>query len=284
MRGAYRLARVVPHLIWCVAVTTLAFPFLPHNARLAFKARWSRQLLDCLGVRLESSGVPMNGGLLVANHISWLDIFVINAQAPAAFVAKSEVRSWPVIGWVSVRADTLFVERGSRSAAVRTKEHMIEALRRDVRVGIFPEGTTGPGNAVMPFHGALFQSAIDAGVRVAPVAIRYTDREDLPSAAPAYVVGVSLWQSLRNIATASSLTAHVSFLPTIDPENQDRRHLAHHAHTAIAHALVELTPSRSAPPGAGTASETPGDLPGAPPSGGPPTDSPNPAPADCGSA
>lgn len=220
--------------------------------------------------------MPLDGGLFVANHISWLDIFAINALAPAAFVSKDDVRAWPVIGWLSEKTGTLFMERGSRSAAVRAKEHMVEALRRRWRVAIFPEGTTSPGDAVLPFHGALFQSAIDAGVRVAPVAIRYAGPGGRPSTAPAYVVGVSLWQSFRSIATASSLTAHVSFLPTIDPANLDRRHLAHRAHTAIAHAVI---PNRLAPPVAGTATETPGGLPDAQPSGCLPTDSPNPAPA-----
>lgn len=264
-----------------MATAAVAFPFLPHGARLALKGRWSRQLLDCLGVRLRTAGSPLDGGLFVANHISWLDIFAINALAPAAFVSKDEVRAWPVIGWLSMKTDTLFMERGSRTAAVRAKEHMVEALRRRNRVGVFPEGTTTRGDHVLPFHGALFQSAIDAGVRVAPVALRYADRHGQPSAAPVYVDDTSLWRCFRNIVTASNLTAHVSFLPSLEAA-ADRRHLAHRAHTAIAHAIHvahAVTPNRSAPLDAGTATGTPDGLPDAPPSDCLPIDNPSPAPA-----
>jgi len=259
----------------------VVFPFVPRPARLALKARWSRQLFDALGVRLRRTGVPIDGGLFVANHISWLDIFAINACAPTAFVSKDDVRNWPVIGWLSANTETLFLERGSRSAAVRTKQQLIERLRRRHRVGVFPEGTTGDGSGVLPFHGALFQSAIDAGVRVAPVAIRYTDAQGCRSTAPAYVGETTFWQCFRAIVFASGITAHASFLPTLDAGACDRRHLAHRAHGAIAHALaVGLTPSRWVQPDANTAVDTDDDLPDALPSGSLPTGNPNPAPAD----
>lgn len=248
---------------------------------LALKARWSRQLFDALGVRLRATGTPIDAGLFVANHISWLDIFAINAFAPAAFVSKDEVRHWPVIGWLSAHAETVFLERGSRSAAVRTKQHVVEQLRRRRRVGVFPEGTTGDGSGVLPFHGALFQSAIDAGVRVAPVAIRYTDARGRPSPAPVYVGDTTFWQCFRAIVTSGGIVAHASFLPTLDAGASDRRHLAHRTHTAIAHALAAgVTPSRWARPDANTATDRYDDLPGVPPSASLPTGSPSPTPAD----
>jgi len=247
------------------------FPFLPRAARLALKARWSRQLLDALGIGLRVAGAPAAGGLVVANHISWLDIYAINALAPTAFVAKDEVRAWPLIGWLCVKTETIFLERGSRAGAVKAKEHMTAALDRRWRVGVFPEGTTGYGNTVLPFHGALFQAAIDAGALVAPVALRYTSKDGQPSTLPAYVGDTTMWQCLRAIAAADGLTAHVAFLPTFTAAGQDRRHLAAHVHKLIA--------SRVARPGGDKAAETPGDLPGALPSGCLPTDSPNPAPA-----
>ena len=279
MRAAFRLARLCLHLFWGVVTVAFAFPLLSRGPQLALKARWSRQLFDALGVRLRTTGTPIDGGLFVANHISWLDIFAINAFAPAAFVSKDEVRHWPVIGWLCINTETVFLERGSRSAALRTKQRLVEDLRARHRIGLFPEGTTGDGAAVMPFHGALFQSAIDAGVRVAPVAIRYTDGIGQRAAAPSYVGDTSFWQSLRAIVTTGGLTAHAHFLPTLD--GGDRRHLAHHAHTAIAHALAAAsTPSRRARPADHTAADTPGDPQDVPPSAHHPTDSPNPAPAD----
>jgi 1-acyl-sn-glycerol-3-phosphate acyltransferase len=255
-----------------VATVAFVFPFLPRAARLSLKARWSRQLFDALGIQLRVAGRPAASGLFVANHISWLDIFAINALAPTAFVAKAEVRHWPVIGWLCVRTETIFMARGSRAAAVQAKEEMLVALRQRWRVGIFPEGTTGFGDVLLPFHGALFQAGIDAGARIAPVVIRYTGVDGQPSRSAAYVGETSLWESLREILKTDGLAAHVAFLPTIDASDSDRRHLAAHAHRLIA--------SRLARPGGDRAADTPDGLPAAPPSAGHPTDIPSPAPAD----
>jgi 1-acyl-sn-glycerol-3-phosphate acyltransferase len=236
-------------------------------------------LLDVFGIKLQRAGHPLDGGLFVANHISWLDIFVINTTAPAAFVSKDDVRSWPLIGWFSEKAETIFLERGSRAAARRTKELIGETLRRRGRVAVFPEGTTGLGEQVQPFHGAMFQSAIDSGMPVAPVAIRYTDRHGARSVASAYVGDTSLWQCIRSISTASGLNVRVEFLPAIDPVSGDRRHLAAHAHRAIAHAL-NFTPNHPALPGKDRAAEIPDDLLGEQRSDCLPKDIRNPGPAD----
>lgn len=223
-----------------MATVAFAFPCLPRKARLALKARWSRQLLDALGVRLRTTGSPLDGGLFVANHISWLDIYAINAVAPTAFVSKDEVRRWPVIGWLSAHAETIFLERGSRTAALRTKEHLVDALRRRWRVGVFPEGTTTFGDPMLPFHSALFQSAIDAGARVVPIALQYTGPNGEPSRAAAYVGDTSLGQCLGTIVRASGLTVQVTVLSSLDAATADRRHLAHRAHQAISHALKHM--------------------------------------------
>lgn len=221
--------------------------------QLWIKARWSRQLLEAMGVRIATGGPAPTHGLLVANHISWLDIFAINAVAPTTFLSKDDVLHWPVIGWLSKQVGTLFLERGSRAAAQRAREHLVEELRRGALVGIFPEGTTGFGDQVMPFHAALFQSAIDADALVAPALICYTDRAGLPSIAAAYVGETSLWECVRSIVRASGLTVRVSFLPAFAAAGADRRHLAHHSHQLVSHALAATIPSHSAPPAAHTA-------------------------------
>jgi 1-acyl-sn-glycerol-3-phosphate acyltransferase len=255
-----------------LATVAFTFGFLSLNTQRKLKARWSRQLLDALGVRLRTAGTPPAAGLFVSNHISWLDIYAINALAPTAFVSKDDVRGWPVIGWFSKHTETIFIERGSRNAAMRTKEAVVEKLRCRTRVGVYPEGTTGDGDGVLPFHSALFQSSIDAGVAVVPVALRYTGRDGKPSQIAAYVGDTTLWQCLRAIVAASGLTVHVAFLPVLDPAGHDRRQLAHRAHTLIA--------SRLARPGSDTAVETPDDLQDALPSGCLPTGSPSQAPGD----
>lgn len=279
-RAAFRLARTALHLLWGVATAATVFPWLPSTAQLALKARWSRQLLDVLGVRLRTTGTPPAGGLLVANHLSWLDVFAINAVAPTTFLSKDDVRRWPVIGWLAARVGTLFLERGSRLAAQRAREHLVGELRQGVRVCVFPEGTTSIGDHVLPFHGALFQSAIDAGVPVAPALLRYTGPDGRRTDAAAYVDGIDLWPCVRNIVGASGLTANVDFLPVIATASADRRHLAHHSHQVIAHALTRATPTPTVPLGAHMAVETLSGPRGEPQSGNRPTGSPNPAPGD----
>lgn len=233
IRTAFRLTRIGLHLLWGVATVALAFPLLPLGARLWLKIRWSRQLLNTLGVRLLSSGTPPASALLVANHISWLDVYAINALLPTTFVAKDDVRGWPLIGWLSAQTGTIFIERGSRNAAMRTKERLAGKLRMHNCVSVFPEGTTSYGDSVMPFHGALFQSAIDAGAQVAPAVLHYSGPNGEPSRAAAYVGDTSLWQSLCAIVTASGLTVHVCFLPALGSDGQNRRYLAHQAQHRI---------------------------------------------------
>lgn len=279
-RTAFRLARAALHVLAGVTIATI-MPWLPEPARQRIKARWSRQLLGILGVRLVAQGTPVASGLFVANHVSWLDILAINALAPASLVSKHEVRRWPVIGWLSAQAGTLFIERGSRLAAQRTREHLVGELRRGGRVGFFPEGTTGLGEHVLPFHGALFQSAIDAGAPVTPVMLRYTGANGQPTGVTAYVGDITFWTSVRSIIGSSGLTARVTFLSALDSGHSDRRHLAHHSHQLIAHALAAaITPSRPAPPGAHKEAERPADPPAAPPSDSPPIDNRNRAPGD----
>jgi len=205
-------------------------------------------LLETLGVRLKvgARGTARPShlgdlgtawprcGLVVANHVSWLDIFVINALAPVAFVAKEEVRRWPLIGWLCAHTETIFLERGSRAAAQRTCATMTERLRSGIHVAVFPEGTTSGGDRVLPFHAALFQSAIDASALVIPVVLRYADRYGNPSRAPVYDGDITLWQCLRAIARADGLTADLRVLEAVDAAAAERRALATHSRAAIA--------------------------------------------------
>lgn len=245
VRSLFRLSRTLLHLLQGVLTVALIFPWLSQNLRLSLKRRWSRQLLAMLGVRLRyrnntaalSPAALLPHGLIVANHISFLDIFVLNAVAPAAFVSKDEVRQWPLIGWLSAKTDTLFLSRGSRQAAQKAREALVEQLRRGARVALFPEGTTSDGGEVLPFHSALLQAAIDAGVPVTPVALRYSDEGGARTCAPAYIDDVTLVDCLSNIAQQRTIYAEIYALPSLATVNTERRTLSAHAHRLIAHAL-----------------------------------------------
>jgi 1-acyl-sn-glycerol-3-phosphate acyltransferase len=237
VRAAFRLARVGLHLLWGAATVSVAYPWIDARFRRALKRRWSRQLLEALGIRLKlgagGTALPARG-LVVCNHISWLDIYVINALTPAAFVSKDDVKSWPLIGWLCAHTETIFLERGSRAAAQRTRETMIEHLQAGVHVAVFPEGTTTGGDRVLPFHAALLQSAIDAEAPVIPLALRYADRHGNPSRAPAYDGDITLWQCLRAIARTGGLTADLRVLETIETKATGRRELSAHCRATIA--------------------------------------------------
>lgn len=239
-RAGFRLLRVGTHLAYGVATVALLYPILSLKRRLYLKQRWSQQLLSMLGVKLHlpnrASLLP-GSGLLVANHVSWLDIFVINACLPAAFVSKEEVRTWPFIGWLCARTDTVFLERGNRRAAQRTTAHIQHCLREGQRVAVFPEGTTSDGSAVLPFHGALLQSAIESACLVQAVALCYQDDTGRRSTAPVYAGDTPLGQSLWTIACSPSLHISPQFLPVTPAAGGDRRRLAAMLHQQITLAL-----------------------------------------------
>lgn len=244
-----RLLLIGLHLVYGALQAGLLFPIADAAQRERLKRRWSRQLLALLDIRIEFAGDPARIGtsLLVANHVSFIDIFVIDAILPSTFVAKSDVAKWPLIGWLCRRTDTVFIERGSRKAAHRTRQQMLTALGAGRRLAIFPEGTTTAGDRLLPFHAALFQSAIDAAVPLHALALSYHGADGLRSAAPAYIDDISLLACLTTVLEARGLTAHVALAASFAPPLADRRHLAHHAHQAVAAALAHSERGATSP-------------------------------------
>lgn len=235
-----RLLLIGLHLAHGALQAALLFPLAGGTGRQRLTRAWSRQLLALLGIRVEAGGdlARIDAGLLAGNHISFIDIFVINAVLPSAFVAKSDVRHWPLIGWLCGRADTVFIERGNRKAAHQTHGQMLAVLAAGKRLAIFPEGTTTAGDRLLPFHAALFQSAIDAAVPVHALALSYRDRDGVPSAAPAYIDEIRLIDCLISVLEAGGLVARVDLAASYAPPLADRRHLAHHARQSVATALA----------------------------------------------
>ncbi|MBI2313594.1 MAG: 1-acyl-sn-glycerol-3-phosphate acyltransferase [Betaproteobacteria bacterium] len=218
---------------------------------------WSSQLLAILHVRLRVEGAPPAGPvLLVSNHISWLDIFVLDAVCATRFVAKVEVRSWPVIGWLCARAGTLFIERERRHDTGRASRTMLAALEAGDAVAVYPEGTTTDGTWLRHFHTSLLQPAVATGAAVRPATIRYLEADGRIAVAPAYVDDLTIWDSLLNIVAMPEIHAVMTFLPPIPAAGKNRRELTRAAEEAIASALSLAAPRR--PPG------TPGGPPAAP--------------------
>ena len=178
-----------------------------------------------------SHAIP--GALIVANHISWVDIFVINAALPSAFVSKEEVRHWPLIGWLAVNCDTVFLRRGSRGHAKIINGQIADILGKGNDVAVFPEGTTTDGTHLLHFHGALIQPALAVGRPVLPVALSYWGGDGSRSLDPAYVGDVTLAQCTLAIIGGKGLIARLTTSPALGLAGEDRRQVATLARDAI---------------------------------------------------
>ncbi|MFH8240556.1 lysophospholipid acyltransferase family protein [Streptomyces sp. NPDC018321] len=204
---------------------------------------WCRWTVRAAGVRVRVTGTapPEGGLLLVANHVSWLDIPLLAAVRPARMLAKSEVRRWPVAGPLAARAGVLFLERDRLRALPGTVAVLARALRAGAAVAVFPEGSTWCGRARGRFRRAVFQAALDAGAPVQPVRISYWSGERSVGTAAAFVGEDTLLASLWRVAAARGLTAEVEVRPLLPPgRHHDRRALAaaaepEHGHPGEAH-------------------------------------------------
>ena len=192
-----------------------------------------------LGMGLEVRGDFKPGAkLIVANHISWLDIMAVHAVCPQArFVSKADVQAWPLIGRLVGAAGTLYIVREKARDALRVVHQMAEALASGDTVAVFPEGTTGTGHELLPFHANLLQAAIATEVPVQPVALRYADEQHEVSPAADYTGTTSLAQSLWMLAGAQGLRVRVEVLPAEGVRHADRRALAVHLRQQISAAL-----------------------------------------------
>jgi 1-acyl-sn-glycerol-3-phosphate acyltransferase len=196
---------------------------------------WFRRLLHCLAVRVQADGVAAETALLVANHVSWLDIPVIGAHGNMRFLAKAEVRNWPLIGWMSELTGTVFIDRGANRVAA-----VVEWIATRIRAGqpmvVFPEGTTTDGRQVQRFHPRLFAICQQSGLAVQPVALRYGSGPEPDPVAPFVgddTLAAHLWRLLRH----PGLDVRVSFLTPISVADVDRRRLAGETRLAIATSL-----------------------------------------------
>jgi 1-acyl-sn-glycerol-3-phosphate acyltransferase len=196
----------------------------------------SRAILAALGVELVWRGpVPRPGSLLVANHVSWLDIVALTAVQPVRLVAKHDVRTWPGIGATAGRSGAIFIDRTRPRALPGTVREVAAALRAGRSVAVFPEGTTFCGIENGRFRPALFQAAIDAGAPVVPISIGYDSTE------AAFVGADTLWGSVLRVARVRRLTVTLVAAPALRPEaGADRRILARAAQASLGGAGYRL--------------------------------------------
>jgi 1-acyl-sn-glycerol-3-phosphate acyltransferase len=183
-------------------------------------------MLAVLGIRLELHGQPCASGpmLLVANHISWLDILVMHAARYCRFVSKADVMHWPLIGTLATGGGTIYIERASRRDALRVVHHVAESLARGDVVAVFPEGTTGDGVELLPFHANLIQAAVSANAPAQPVALSFIDAHTRAlTLTPCYVGDDTLLGSVWRTLAGAPVTAVVRYGEPQLPLGRDRR-------------------------------------------------------------
>ncbi|MFI1029064.1 lysophospholipid acyltransferase family protein [Streptomyces sp. NPDC020951] len=226
------LPRAVLRLTTVVLLVLVGVVLAPLSAWIPARVvrSWSRTVVRAAGVRVRVTGAtaPTSTGLLlVANHISWLDIPLLAGVRPARMLAKAEIRRWPVAGALVAGGGVLFIDRDRLRALPETVARIAATLRAGRAVAVFPEGSTWCGRAQGHFRRAVFQSALDAGVPVQPVRIRYRDREGAASTVAAFVGDDPLLASLWRVVTARGLVAEVEVLPALAPgDHADRKALA----------------------------------------------------------
>ena len=220
---------------------------------------WSSAMMRLFGFRIRCHGTAVADPVLfVANHVSWLDIQAIHSQRAASFVAKSEISRWPVLGWLARQAGTVFHRRGDPDSLQAVMATMRERLRAGQSIIVFPEGGTGRGDRVRPFHARILQVALDTGVPIQPVALVYGRDGRMDLSVPFRPGEKFLTNALRLLGQAP-MEARVHFLPPLIPDNQGRRQLAETARAGIA-AVVDGTesPIAATVANAGTAGVGPG--------------------------
>ena len=241
---AMRLIRLVLLTVWIgcgLLALAFCFPWFAAVARGEVTRTWSRGLLKILGVRCRVEGAwQRSGGLVVANHVSWLDPFVLLSIHPMHFVAKAEIRQWPVFGWLAAHAGTVFVDRERPRDVGRVAKAFGGRVEDGELVALFPEATTSDGSYVRSFKTALFQVAVTQAVPCLPVALAYAQPEAV------WIDDMSFMQSVWRMTALARLEVRVVLCAAILPMQQDRRDLARQSEQAIAAAL-SLPVRRSRP-------------------------------------
>jgi 1-acyl-sn-glycerol-3-phosphate acyltransferase len=239
------VAGAVATLPWLMALPWLRLPAARRAGSMggAGSARgaramgvFARALLTALGVgHLATGRLPQRGALVVANHMSWLDVVVLFAHTPARLMAKREVRDWPVIGWLASAAGSLFLDRSEPRALPGTVGGVAEALRAGAVVAVFPEGTTWCGRAAGPFRPAMFQAAIDAAVPVVPVTLRFQLADGSGTTVAAYIGEDTLWSSVVRVARTRGLRVRLHAHPALHPADGASRRTLARAAAQLAH-------------------------------------------------
>lgn len=247
-RRVFRLTRLIAHLlsgvlqtIWLSGIRGLAAKHPDYQVR---KQRWLAAVMEIIGGDVQVFGTPAtNSTLMVANHISWLDICLLGGYAHVDFLSKAEVRHWPIIGWLAEKSGTLFIERGGKDAARAATDVIAARLREKGNVLVFPEGTTSDGQQLRTFHARLFAGAIEAQSAIQPVAIRYLTQNGQVNLIVPYIDQQTLMVNLWQVLAEQAITIELHFLTVLSSHEQARKALAQWSEALVRQIVSPKVPS-----------------------------------------
>lgn len=226
---------LILHVIGAL-IQILFFVFLSQKKRKNMIQTWSKYLLQILQVKVVITGpsqylLSSNNYLIVSNHISWLDIHVINSLRAQVFVAKSDVSSWPIFGWIAKMIGTIFIQREKLSDLKRVIQVIKSRLNNGDSVCIFPEGTSSDGKSVLEFRSNLFEAVANSHHRILPIAIQYREHYEYSDRA-AFIGEMGLLDSIKRILQSEVLEAHIVIAEPLSA-NATRQSMAFQARQAI---------------------------------------------------
>ena len=233
----FRITRVFLHTIIGLIIASVFLPFMAKNTKLALIKWWCGGLMRSFHIKVVTFGdLPPSttkGVMFVANHISWSDIHALNSKIALRFIAKAEIRSWPVFGYLVEKANTLFIDRSKKQEAAKIVNITAASLMAGDNLCFFPEGTTTDGKQVLPFKSSVLQAAIAANSTIWPVAIRYLNKDGSINTNMAYAGETGLIESMLEVVKQKNALVELHFLSPIETSGKDRRHLTQAAYDAI---------------------------------------------------
>jgi 1-acyl-sn-glycerol-3-phosphate acyltransferase len=238
----YRVIRIAVHILAGISITATILPFTSKATRLALTRWWCKSLLDCFNIKVITHGTLPDANTLstmfVANHISWVDIHSINSIIPLRFIAKIEVESWPVFGYLVSKSGTLFINRNIRKDAARIIDITTDSLKEGDNVCLFPEGTTTDGSHILPFKSSIVQAAINANAMIWPVAIYYPMPNGKPNTKMAYADETTMAESMAQMLNLKHPVVALHFLTPINCLGHTRQSATKLAFEAISTKLA----------------------------------------------
>jgi len=224
----FRISRIVLHTLVGVTTAASVFPLASKNFKLLLIQWWNKRLLAILNVRLMLHGhLPpsyqeASNIMFIANHISWIEIHAINSIIPTRFIAKSDIRSWPIFGYLASKANVLFISREKRHDAARIVDITSRNLKNGDTLCLFPEGTTTDGTEIKSFKSSLIQGAIHANALIWPIAIRYPRQDGTVNTEISYAGDTTLIQSIQQLLLQKQAVIELHFLVPIATTELDK--------------------------------------------------------------